>query len=69
MKIGIVSAGYFLLYPFEILKIRMSTQIEQNTIYSSMNDCLRKIKKNEGRSLKTLYKGFSLSLTHLVLQY
>ena len=45
----------------------MCADIERNRVYSGIRDCMDKMKKVEGN--RSFYRGFSLALPHLMLQY
>ncbi len=63
---SIAVSSYLFLYPFEIMRIRMCADVEQNRFYNNLRDCFSKIKKNEG--IKSLFRGSLFGSCTFLLQ-
>ena len=46
LSLGFALVGYCLLYPLEIMHLRMSVEVEYQRFYSNVRECVSKIKRN-----------------------
>lgn len=63
---AVSSCVYALLYPFELVQIRMLAQLGRERFYTNARECLWKMRKNEGA--KSLFRGFSLGYVNFISQ-
>lgn len=46
ISLGVGLLGYIVLYPIEMINMRMCSEIEKQRFYGNVRECVSKIKKN-----------------------
>lgn len=62
LGIAIQSLCYLVLYPLEMVQIRMAVDVESKRLHANIGDCVRKMMKMEG--YKSFVRGVMLGLVN-----